>query len=149
MKFILWGWNERLGSEIVTGQTPDISEYLDFDFYDLVWYWRTAHPSLSEHDQELAQWMGVAHHVVSDMGYWLMPVSIVLVVNTLAQHVTAEDLQNKDIQARVDDFKTQLHCRLKDTNFILPGNDINYYPTDQFEVDLENGDPQDGDANDE
>ncbi len=34
-----------------------------------------------------------------------MPVSIVPVVNTLAQHVTAEDLQNKDIQARVVTLK--------------------------------------------
>ena len=60
---------------MITGKTPDISEYLDFDFYDLVWYWRQPHPSLSEHDRELARWMGIAHRVGSDMCYWLMPVS--------------------------------------------------------------------------
>jgi hypothetical protein len=54
MNFILRGRNERSGYEIVTGRMPDISEYLDFDIYDLVWYWRSAHPSLSEHDRELA-----------------------------------------------------------------------------------------------
>ena len=32
------GQSGRTGIEEVTGQTPDISEWLDFDFYDLV-YW--------------------------------------------------------------------------------------------------------------
>jgi hypothetical protein len=27
-----------MGYEEVTGQTPDISEWLDFEFYDLVWW---------------------------------------------------------------------------------------------------------------
>jgi hypothetical protein len=61
MHFILQGRNDRSGYEFITGKTPDISEYLDFDFYDLVWYWRLPNPSLSEHDCELARWMGVAH----------------------------------------------------------------------------------------
>ena len=30
--------NERSGIEQLTGETPDISEWLDFSFYDLVWY---------------------------------------------------------------------------------------------------------------
>lgn len=146
MNFIPRGRNERSGYEIVTDQTPDISEYLDFDFYDLVWYWRSAHPSLSEHDRELARWMGVAHRVGSDMCYWLMPVSGVPVVNMTAQHVTAEDLRNPDIKARVDDFDMRLDRWMDDTNFVLPGNDIDYYyPTDQYAIDYENGDPQNGD----
>jgi hypothetical protein len=29
----------RSGYEQVTGKTPDISEWLDFEFYDLVWWW--------------------------------------------------------------------------------------------------------------
>jgi hypothetical protein len=37
MHFIPRGHHERSGYEMITGKTPDISEYLDFDFYDLVW----------------------------------------------------------------------------------------------------------------
>ena len=33
-----WGMYKRTGYEEVTGQTPDISEWLDFKFYDLVWW---------------------------------------------------------------------------------------------------------------
>ena len=32
------GCNKRSGYEEVTGDTPDISEWLDFEFYDLVWW---------------------------------------------------------------------------------------------------------------
>ena len=29
------------GMERITGDTPDISEWLEFEFYDLCWYWDT------------------------------------------------------------------------------------------------------------
>ena len=141
MQFIPRGRNNRSGYEMITGKTPDISEYLDFDFYDLVWYWRSPHPSLSEHDRELARWMGVAHRVGSDMCYWLMPVSGTPIVNTSVQHVTAEDLRNPQIIERVQDFNARLHVRLDDTNFVLPGDDLDhYYPTDIYEIPLEGND---------
>ena len=33
------GSDKRTGYERVTGDTPDISEYLDYEFYDWVYYW--------------------------------------------------------------------------------------------------------------
>jgi hypothetical protein len=39
MQLIPRGYDEQTGYELVTGRTPDISEYCDFDFCDLVWYW--------------------------------------------------------------------------------------------------------------
>ena len=69
----------------------------------------------------------MAHRIGSDMCYWLMPVSGVPIVNSLIQHVTSEDLQNPDIRSRVDDFHNKLNTRLDDTNFVLPGDDIDYY----------------------
>jgi hypothetical protein len=33
---ILWGRDGCTGYQEVTGNTPDISEWLDFEFYDLV-----------------------------------------------------------------------------------------------------------------
>ena len=127
MQFIPWGHNERTGFKMITGTTPDISEYCDFDFYDLVWYWRAPHPSMAEHDKELARWMGVAHRYGSDKCYWLMPVSDRPIVTTTVQHVTAEDYRNPDLKERIDDFNASLTGRLDDTNFILQGNDVDHY----------------------
>ena len=43
--------NNCTGYEEVTCQTPDISEFLNFDFWDLVWYWPTKHPGLTADDR--------------------------------------------------------------------------------------------------
>lgn len=83
-----------MGYEFITGKTPDISEYCNFDFYDLVWYWHSPHPSIAEHGCELARWMGIVHQVGSNMCYWLMPVLGKSVVNTTVQHVTDDDHRN-------------------------------------------------------
>ena len=42
--------NGRTGYEYVTGKTPDISEFIDFDFYDLVWYFPGAHVGISDNN---------------------------------------------------------------------------------------------------
>ncbi len=38
----------RTGYKEITGKTPDISEYCDFDFYDHAWYHAGVYPSISE-----------------------------------------------------------------------------------------------------
>jgi hypothetical protein len=57
--------NNRTPMESVTGNTPDIFEYLDFDFYfdfyDIVWYYPGVHPSISKDNRALGRWVGVSH----------------------------------------------------------------------------------------
>ena len=55
--------------EALTGETPDISEYLDFGFYDLVWYKETA--GLGE--IQLGRFLDVSHGTGSLMSYWVLP----------------------------------------------------------------------------
>jgi hypothetical protein len=63
MSLITQGPSGRTGYELVTGQTPDISEYLDFDFYDLVWYHVDQHASTGQQNRKLARWVGIAHKI--------------------------------------------------------------------------------------
>ena len=37
LSWMVWGTTGRTGYEEITGQMPDISKWLDFEFYDLVW----------------------------------------------------------------------------------------------------------------
>ena len=58
------GWDRRTGYEEVTGQTLEISEWTNFDFYDLVWWWHIpSKPNITDNPQHLACWLGVSHHV--------------------------------------------------------------------------------------
>ena len=67
------GQDCRTGYEEVTGQTADISEWLDFEFYDLVyWYDRPNNPDVSDNVRRLATWLGISHRVGSNMCYWLI-----------------------------------------------------------------------------
>ena len=97
MQLIPRGFDERTGYELVTGRTPDISEYCDFDFYDLVWYWPNTFASHTDKNRQLARWVGVAHRIGSTMCYWLIPESGSIIANTSVQHVIRDDYMNKDI----------------------------------------------------
>ena len=56
------------GNEEVTGQTDEISEWIDFEFNDLVyWYDRSNKPDVSDNVRRLARWLGVSHRVGSNM----------------------------------------------------------------------------------
>jgi hypothetical protein len=119
MQFIPWGQNKRSGYKQITGHTPDISEYCNFGFYDPVWYWPNTHPALTKNSQELAQLMGVAHKVGSEMCYWLMPISGIPVANMTIQHVTLEETRNPDIQVQIEAFDKALVEQLNDTNHTI------------------------------
>ena len=61
----------RSGYEIVFGHTPDISEYVKFEFYNYCWYWDT--PQRYPHEKkQLGSWIGVAHRVGQSMVFWIM-----------------------------------------------------------------------------
>ena len=66
--------------EIITDETPDISEYTDFSFYDLVTFKQDA--SLGE--IYIGRWLGASHKVGQLMSYWIflqsgIPISCVTV----------------------------------------------------------------------
>lgn len=60
------GLDGRCPLERITGESVDISEYLDFGFFDRVWYKENA--GLGE--TKMGRWLGVSHRVGSLMSYW-------------------------------------------------------------------------------
>jgi hypothetical protein len=71
----------RTPLEALTGETPDISQYLDFGFYDRVWFKEDA--GLGE--IKLGRFLGVSHHVGSLMSYWVLPASGIPISRTTVQ----------------------------------------------------------------
>jgi len=131
MQIILQGFNQRTAYEMVTGRTPDISEYCDFDFYDLVWDWLNTVEPQNDINCCLARWVGVAHRVGSTMCYWLIPVSRRVIANTSVQHVIADDHLSPAIKRQIDQFDAALTEHLDDANFMLDPSDFN--PIDTYD----------------
>jgi hypothetical protein len=73
--------------------------------------------------KRLGRWLGVSHHVGSDLCYWIVTDSGQVVSKTSVEHVTHDDYLNKDTKAKVKEFKRKLGEHLDDSNFILQGED--------------------------
>jgi hypothetical protein len=105
----------RTGVERLTGDSVDISEWLDFEFYDLVWYW---HAPDTEENPQLGRWLGVSHRVGSAMCYWVINGNAQVLSRTTVQHVTYLEQQHDDLRKKIDRFDNQLQEKLRDTNYI-------------------------------
>ena len=116
------GDDRRTGYEEVTGQTPDISEWLDFEFYDLVWWLdRPTKPNFTDKVRRLARWIGVSHRVGSDLSYWLITESGKIISKTSVEHVIRDDYLEADKRKEVGAFNLRLETSLDDANFMVDG----------------------------
>ena len=99
----------RTPLEIITGETPDISEYLDFGFYD----WVTFRSNAGLGKIELGRWLGVSHRIGQLMSYWILPKSGRPVSCVTVQHVTYLEQQTDEFKIRMNDYTKGLEAKLK------------------------------------
>ncbi len=125
------GPDQRPGIEKVMGQMIDISEWLDFDFYDRVWYWDQAKTDINNEQALQGRWLGITHRVGSDMTYWILTESGRVIARSTVQHVTITDLATDAIRARVSTFDNTLLTRLSDTNFHIEHPNPVFYLKDK------------------
>jgi hypothetical protein len=96
----------RTPYEVLTGNTPDISEFLEYEWYQPVWYFDpTAFPNQRK---ILARWIGIAHRVGQAMCYWLLPQSGIPITRTTVQPLTDIELQTDAIKEQLKSFDTLL-----------------------------------------
>jgi hypothetical protein len=116
MNFTVRGRTERTPYERVTGDTPDISEYVDFEFYDNVWWYDQAG---DEENPYIGKWLGPSHRIGSPMCYWILKSNGEVVSRSTVQRITTEDLMSDNIQQRIKEMDEQINLRLKDEGFEL------------------------------
>jgi hypothetical protein len=115
------GKHGRTGYEDVTGETPDISEWIDFDFYDAIWYHdppETGAETTSE-VRKLGRWLGVANRVGTVLTYWVLTRACQVLNRSTIQHVTAEERLDPTMEQRIADFNKDIQTRLDDTGFVI------------------------------
>jgi hypothetical protein len=104
--------------ENVTGDTPDISEYLDFGFYDRVWYRENA--GLGE--EKIGRWLGVSHKVGSLMSYYVLTQTCQVISRTTVQRVTNLESQTEENQIRFQEFDNEIKRRLNEDDYPTDGD---------------------------
>ena len=105
----------RTALEQLTGETPEISEYLDFTFYD--WGWYNDNAGLGE--TKLGRWLGVSHHVGSLMSYWILTQKGNVILCTTISRVTNLETQVDSTKSHLEEFDTAITDRLNDEAHII------------------------------
>lgn len=107
--------------EQVAGETPDISEYLDFGVYDWVWYKDNAGLGVIR----VGWWLSVAYHVSNLMFYWILTETGRVIACTTVQHVTNLELNTDKVKQWCQQYDQCVTEILNDSNHIIPhGDDI-------------------------
>ena len=104
--------------EKLTGETQDISEYLDFGFYDRVWY----HENAGLGERRTGRWLGVSHRTGSLMSYWVLTQNGYVISRTTVQRVTNLESELLENQETFSEFDEQIKGIIRDDNFPLEGN---------------------------
>jgi len=106
----LYSLHGRTPFEMVTGNTPYISEYIAFQWYQPVWYYDTT--SFPEATKHMARWIGVAHNVGQAMCFWLLPISGVPIARSTVQGITEVELRNPEIIDALQKMDESIHNKL-------------------------------------
>lgn len=106
----------RTPLEQVTGETPDISEYLDFGFYDWVWYKDNAGVG----DNSYGRWLGVSHRVGNLMSYWILTLACRVISRTTVQRITNLELQTEEVRERCKEYNIAIKDAMHQENHALP-----------------------------
>ena len=77
--------------EALNVEIPDISQFLDFGFYNRVWFKEDA--GLGE--TKIGRFLGVSHHIVSLVSYLVLPASGIPMSRTTVQRVTNLESQTE------------------------------------------------------
>ena len=115
----------RVALEQITGETPDISEYIDFGFYDYAWCWENA--GLGE--RQLVRWLGISHKVGSQMCYFVIKANGQILSRTSVQRVTNLEMKTSEVQAQMKSLDAGIEERLSDEKHVIQ-SDAKEQPTD-------------------
>ena len=96
--------------EGVTGETEDISEYLDFGFYDEVWY--KDNGGLAP--IQPGRWLGVSHRTGRLMCYHILTQNATVVSRSTVQRVTNLEKQTANVINIFNEFDEAIREKFKD-----------------------------------
>ena len=103
------------GLERLTGDTVDISEWIDFEFYDLVWYWDDRE---DESKASVGRWLGVSHHIGSALCYYVLTDKGEVISRTTVQHIPRDEFVKPEVQATVKDYHVSLNQFLGQDQYV-------------------------------
>ena len=94
---------DRSAHEVLTGETGDISELTDFDFYEFVKF-RELDPAFPEQRMELGRWLGPTDDVGQPMCSWILKENCQVVARSTVRPLTEEEERDPEEQKKMKEF---------------------------------------------
>jgi len=100
------------------GETPDISHYLDFGWYDLVWYKETAQLDVPK----LGRFLGIADSASNIMSYTVLPMSGRPITASTVQRVTHLEQQTEANKQKIKEYNDKIANKFKERRIATDGD---------------------------
>jgi hypothetical protein len=95
---------------MITGNTPDISELLEFGWYQPIWYYEPE--VFPNQTRQPARWLGPAHRVGQAMCYWILPELGVPIARTTIQPISDTDLLTEEVKRIIENYEEKLVTKI-------------------------------------
>jgi len=138
----LYAVNGRTPHELVTGNTPDISEWSEFAWYEPIYHYEDV--PFPQTKRKIARWLGVAHRVGQALCYWILSNTGQVLARTSIQKLTDDELKSPLVLDETSQFDSMIKQKLGESMDIKDDNP-NAYLQDIYD-DEEAVEPFDVDA---
>jgi hypothetical protein len=132
----LYQLHGRTPYEILTGNTPDISEYLEYEWYQPVWVHNPA--TFPEQQRVIGRWLGVAHRVGQAMCYWILPSSGIPIARSTIQSISRDELQTDAVKAALREYDAEIAIKLGESDDTALPKDLHIYLEDEEDDQIDN-----------
>ena len=122
------GTNDRSPHELVYNETPDISEYSSFGWFDFVWFWNP----IDFQKQNLGRWLGVSNSIGSGHVYFILTNKATVVARSTVTKLSSDEMKMQGIIDMISEFKGNIKSAIGDFDEALFQND------DLIELEREN-----------
>ena len=109
------GVNGRTPYEIVHNETPDVSEYVSFGWFDFVWFWNP----VDFQKQNLGRWLGVANSIGSGHVYYVLTNKATVVARSTVTKVSSDEMKLSGISEMISEFKLNIKSAIGDFEEVL------------------------------
>jgi hypothetical protein len=111
----------RTAYEFIMHYTPDISEYVTFQWYQWAYYWNE-----QTKEKTLCRWLGVAHNVGQSLCYWILLENGQFIARSTVIPIPEEDLQSDGMKSRMKKFTDTVQDRIGDhRKAVVHGESVN------------------------
>ena len=105
----LYQLHGRTAYEHVMHYTPDISEYISFEWYQWAYYWDEI-----DKEKKICRWLGVAHSIGQSMCYYILISSGKFIARSTVIPIPDADLQADDVKEQLRAFTDKVHAAIGD-----------------------------------